>query len=138
MTIQEKQQQIIDDFEFLDDWEQKYEYLIDLGKGLKGFSEENRKEENMIKGCQSQVWLVAEKKEDKIYFQADSDGILPKGIVALLVNVYSGFTPKEILESNVDFISEIGLQEFLSPSRASGLSAMVKQIRFYALGYQSM
>lgn len=138
MTIQEKQQQIIDDFEFLDDWEQKYEYLIDLGKGLKGFSEENRKEENMIKGCQSQVWLVAEKKEDKIYFQADSDGILPKGIVALLVNVYSGFTPKEILESNVDFISEIGLQEFLSPSRANGLSAMVKQIRFYALGYQSM
>lgn len=138
MTIEDKQQQIINDFKYLDDWEQKYEYLIDLGKELKNFPEKYRKEENKIKGCQSQVWLVAEKKDDKIYFQADSDGILPKGIVSLLVQVYSGFTPKEVLDSNMDFISEIGLQEFLSPSRANGLSYMVKQIRHYALAYLSL
>jgi cysteine desulfuration protein SufE len=109
MTIQEKQQEIIEEFEFLDDWEQKYE---------------------------SKVWLDAEFKEGKLFFNADSDGILPKGIVSLLVRIYSGHSTQEILDSDFDFISKIGLQEFLSPSRANGLMAMTKQIKFYAVAFQ--
>lgn len=136
MTIEEKQQEIIDDFEFIDDWEQKYEYIIDLGKQLSPLAEEKKTEENLIKGCQSKVWLDAEFKDEKIYFNADSDGILPKGIVALLTSVYSGYSVAEILNANFDFIKKIGLQEFLSPSRANGLMAMTKQIKFYALAYQ--
>lgn len=136
MTIKEKQQEIIDDFEFMNDWEEKYEYIIDLGKQLKGIPEEKKIDENLIKGCQSKVWLDAEFKNGKLFFNADSDGILPKGIVALLVNIYSGHTVEELLNSDFDFISEIGLQEFLSPSRANGLMAMTKQIKFYAVAYQ--
>ncbi|RST25693.1 SufE family protein [Chryseobacterium lacus] len=136
MTIKEKQQEIIDDFEFLDDWEQKYEYIIDLGKQLKGLPEDRKTDENLIKGCQSQVWIDASYKDGKLFFDADSDGILPKGIVSLLVSIYSGHTTAEILDSDFDFIAEIGLQEFLSPSRANGLMAMTKQIKFYAVAYQ--
>lgn len=136
MTIQEKQQELINEFEFLDDWEQKYEYIIDLGKELKGLAEDKKTEENLIKGCQSKVWLYAEFKDGKLFFNADSDGILPKGIVSLLVRIYSGHTTKEILDSDFDFIAKIGLQEFLSPSRANGLMAMTKQIKFYAVAFQ--
>ena len=136
MSIKEKQQELIDDFAFLSDWEQKYEYIIDLGKELKGLPEEKKKEDILIKGCQSQVWLDAELREGKIFFLADSDGILPKGIISLLVGVYSGHTAEEILAADFDFISKIGLQEFLSPSRANGLASMIKQIKFYAVAYQ--
>ena len=136
MGIKEKQQELIDDFAFLSDWEQKYEYIIDLGKELKGLPEEKKKEDILIKGCQSQVWLDAELHDGKIFFLADSDGILPKGIISLLVGVYSGHTAEEILDSDFDFISKIGLQEFLSPSRANGLASMIKQIKFYAVAYQ--
>lgn len=136
MTIQQKQQEIIKDFEFLGDWEQKYEYLIDLGKELKPLPEELKTEENLIKGCQSQVWISASLDEGKIYFEADSDGILPKGIVAMLSHIYSGHSANEILDSDFKFIEEIGLQEFLSPSRANGLTSMTKQIKFYAVAYQ--
>ena len=136
MSIKEKQQELIDDFAFLSDWEQKYEYIIDLGKELKGLPEEKKKENILIKGCQSQVWLDAELRDGKIFFLADSDGILPKGIISLLVGVYSGHTAEEILDSDFDFISKIGLQEFLSPSRANGLASMIKQIKFYAVAYQ--
>ncbi len=136
MSIKEKQQELIDDFAFLSDWEQKYEYIIDLGKELKGIPEEKKKEDILIKGCQSQVWLDAELRDGKIFFLADSDGILPKGIISLLVGVYSGHTAEEILDSDFDFISKIGLQEFLSPSRANGLASMIKQIKFYAVAYQ--
>lgn len=136
MSIKEKQQELIDDFAFLSDWEQKYEYIIDLGKELKGLPEEKKKEDILIKGCQSQVWLDAELRDGKIFFFADSDGILPKGIISLLVGVYSGHTAEEILDSDFDFISKIGLQEFLSPSRANGLASMIKQIKFYAVAYQ--
>jgi len=136
MSIKEKQQELIDDFAFLSDWEQKYEYIIDLGKELKGLPEEKKKEDILIKGCQSQVWLDAELHDGKIFFLADSDGILPKGIISLLVGVYSGHTAEEILDSDFDFISKIGLQEFLSPSRANGLASMIKQIKFYAVAYQ--
>ena len=136
MGIKEKQQELIDDFAFLSDWEQKYEYIIDLGKELKGLPEEKKKEDILIKGCPSQVWLDAELRDGKIFFLADSDGILPKGIISLLVGVYSGHTAEEILAADFDFISKIGLQEFLSPSRANGLASMIKQIKFYAVAYQ--
>ena len=136
MSIKEKQQELIDDFAFLSDWEQKYEYIIDLGKELKGLPEEKKNEDILIKGCQSQVWLDAELRDGKIFFLADSDGILPKGIISLLVGVYSGHTAEEILTADFDFISKIGLQEFLSPSRANGLASMIKQIKFYAVAYQ--
>ena len=136
MSIKEKQQELIDDFTFLSDWEQKYEYIIDLGKELKGLPEEKKNDDILIKGCQSQVWLDAELRDGKIFFLADSDGILPKGIISLLVGVYSGHTAEEILAADFDFISKIGLQEFLSPSRANGLASMIKQIKFYAVAYQ--
>ena len=136
MSIKEKQQELIDDFAFFSDWEQKYEYIIDLGKELKGLPEEKKKEDILIKGCQSQVWLDAELRDGKIFFLADSDGILPKGIISLLVGVYSGHTAEEILAADFNFISKIGLQEFLSPSRANGLASMIKQIKFYAVAYQ--
>lgn len=136
MTIKEKQQELINDFSFLEDWEQKYEYIIDLGKELKGLPEDKKTEENLIKGCQSKVWIDARFEDGKLYFEADSDGILPRGIVSMLVSIYSGHSTQEILDSDFKFIEEIGLQEFLSPSRANGLMAMTKQIKFYAVAYQ--
>lgn len=136
MSIQEKQQDLINTFSFLDDWEEKYEFIIDLGKELKPMPEEKKTENCLIQGCQSQVWLDAELQDGKIYFHADSDGILPKGIISLLVGVFSGHTAEEILASDFDFISKIGLQEFLSPSRANGLASIVKQIKFYAVAFQ--
>lgn len=136
MTIKEKQQQLIEDFSFMEDWEAKYEYIIDLGKSLQEMPAEKKSDANLIKGCQSKVWIDAEFKDGKLFFNADSDGILPKGIVSMLVSLYSGHTTEEILSSDFDFISKIGLQEFLSPSRANGLMAMTKQIKFYAVAYQ--
>ena len=136
MTIKEKQQETVDAFAFLEDWEQKYEYIIDLGKELPGMPESQKTEDNLIKGCQSKVWIDVDFKEGKLHFNADSDGILPKGIVSLLVSIYSGHSTQEILDSDFRFIEEIGLQEFLSPSRANGLMAMTKQIKFYAVAYQ--
>ena len=136
MTIQEIQREVVEEFEFLEDWEQKYEYIIDLGKELKALPEDKKTDDNLIKGCQSKVWIDARMEDGKLYFDADSDGILPKGIVALLVRIYSGHPVKEIIDSDFKFIEEIGLQEFLSPSRANGLMAMTKQIKFYALAYQ--
>lgn len=136
MTIKEKQNEIVAEFDFLADWEQKYEYIIDLGKQLPALSDEVKTDENLIKGCQSKVWIDVKYENDKLRFLADSDGILPKGIVSLLVSIYSGHTTDEILNSDFDFISQIGLQEFLSPSRANGLMAMTKQIKFYAVAYQ--
>lgn len=136
MTIKEKQNELIEEFSFLEDWEQKYEYIIDLGKELKGISDEKKIDDNLIRGCQSKVWIDARFEDGKLFFDADSDGILPKGIVALLVQIYSGHETQEILDSDFDFIEKIGLQEFLSPSRANGLMAMTKQIKFYAVAYQ--
>lgn len=136
MTIQEKQQAIIDDFEFLEDWEQKYEYIIDLGKGLKGFPEAERTDDNLIRGCQSKVWIYPKFEDHKIYYLADSDGILPKGIVAMLSQIFSGHSAKEVLEADFEFIKTLGLQEFLSPTRANGLMAMTKQIKFYAVAFE--
>ena len=136
MTIKEKQQETVEEFDFMEDWEQKYEYIIDLGKELAGISDDKKTDDNLIKGCQSKVWIDAEFKDGKLYFNADSDGILPKGIISLLVSIYSGHSTQEILDSDFKFIEEIGLQEFLSPSRANGLMAMTKQIKFYAVAFQ--
>lgn len=137
MTIEEKQQEIIDEFTVFEDWMDKYQYLVDLNKSLKPFPEEYRTDDNLIKGCQSRVWIFAVKKDGKINFYGDSDAIIVKGIVSLLINVFSGFTPEEILKADFNFIDEIGLKEHLSPTRSNGLLAMVKQMRLYALAFSA-
>src|SRR5690625_6189284 len=129
MTIQEIQNEIIDEFSFFDNWEQRYEYLIELGNEINPVTDEVKTDDKIIKGCKSTVWLYAKIEDDKIVFQADSDAILPKGLAALLVRIYNHQRPEDILASNTDFIQEIGLQEFLSPTRANGLLAMIKQFK---------
>jgi cysteine desulfuration protein SufE len=133
MTIQEIQDTIVDEFSMFDDWMQRYEYIIDLGKALPLIDEQYKTEDNIIKGCQSKVWVHAEQNEDKIVFTADSDAILTKGIIAILIRAFSNQKAADILEANTDFIDEIGLKEHLSPTRANGLVSMVKQIKMYAL-----
>ena len=118
-----------------DDWMQRYEYIIELGKSLPLIDEQYKTEENIIKGCQSKVWVHGELADDKIVFTADSDAILTKGIIAILIRVFSNQNPADILNANTDFIDEIGLKEHLSPTRANGLVSMIKQIKMYALAY---
>ncbi len=137
MTIQEREAEIIEEFSVFDDWMDKYSYLIDLGNELEPYNDEYRKEEYLIKGCQSQVWLNAEYKDDKVYYSGDGDAIIVKGIVAILINVLSGHTPEEILECDFSFIDKIGLKEHLSPTRSNGLNAMIKQMRLFALAIKS-
>ncbi|WP_299714031.1 SufE family protein [uncultured Tenacibaculum sp.] len=137
MTIKEIQEEIIDEFSMFEDWMERYEYIIELGKSLPIIDDEYKLDENLIKGCQSKVWMHSEIDTDKIKFTADSDAILTKGIVALLLRVYSDQTPKAILEADTNFIDEIGLKEHLSPTRANGLVSMVKQIKMYAIAQQS-
>ncbi len=135
MTIKETQQQIVEEFSIFQDWMDKYEYLIELGKSLPVISENAKSESNLIKGCQSRVWLNAEYSGGKLYFTADSDAIITKGIISLLVRVFSDKTPDEILNSDISFLDEIGLNDNLSPTRANGLLSMVKQIKYYAAVY---
>lgn len=137
MTIQEIQEEIVDEFSMFDDWMQRYEYIIELGKSLPLIDEQYKTEENIIKGCQSKVWVHAEQQEDKVVFTADSDAILTKGIIAILIRTFSNQTPKQILDANTNFIDEIGLKEHLSPTRANGLVSMIKQIKMYALAFQA-
>ena len=132
MTIEEAQKQVVEEFSFFTDWMEKYEYLIELGKLLPPFPQEKKRDEHLIVGCQSRVWLDGRFEEGKIIFRADSDAIITKGIVSLLIKVFSGHTPKEIMEANVDFIDQIGLKEHLSPTRANGLLSMIQQIKAYA------
>ena len=120
-----------------DDWMQRYEYMIELGKSLPIISDEHKTDDNIIKGCQSKVWVHAEMKNDKIVFTADSDAIITKGIIAILIRVFSNQHPKDIIEADTNFIDEIGLKEHLSPTRANGLVSMVKQIKMYAIAYQT-
>jgi cysteine desulfuration protein SufE len=136
MTIKEIQEEIIDEFNLFDDWMERYEYIIETGKSLPLITESNRIGDNLIKGCQSKVWLHADYTNDKLIFTADSDAILTKGIIALLLRIYSHQNPKNILESELYFIDEIGLKEHLSPTRANGLVSMVKQLKLYALAFQ--
>jgi Cysteine desulfuration protein SufE len=135
MSIKETEQQIVDEFSLFTDWLDKYEYLIDLGRSLPIIKESGRDEKNLIKGCQSRVWLAADYSDGKIWFTADSDAIITKGIISLLVRVFSGRTPQEIIDADQILLKEIGLEENLSPTRANGLLSMIKQIKFYAVAF---
>lgn len=133
MTIEEIEKEIIDEFAVFDDWMDKYAYLIEIGSGLKGMDEAHKTEDNLIRGCQSRVWFHADLKDGILYFTADSDAIITKGIAGLLIRVFSGQKPGDIAKADLHFIDEIGLTQHLSPTRSNGLLAMVKQIKMYAL-----
>lgn len=137
MQIEEIQDEIVDEFSMFDDWMQRYEYLIDLGKSLPLIEEQYKTEDRLIKGCQSQVWVHAEMKDGKVIFTADSDAFITKGIISLLTRVFSNQTPEDIAQAEVKFIDEIGLKEHLSPTRANGLVSMIKQMKLYAVAYQA-
>lgn len=139
MTIKEIQDEIVDEFSMFeeDNWDERYQYVIDLGKTLPLIDEKYKTNENIIKGCQSKVWVHGEMQDDKIVFTADSDAILTKGIIAILIRTFSKQTPSEILEADTKFIDEIGLKDHLSPTRANGLVSMIKQIKMYALAFNA-
>ncbi len=137
MEIKEVQDEIVDEFSMFDDWMQRYEYIIELGKNLPLIDDSLKTEENTIKGCQSKVWLAAHEDNGIVKFTADSDAILTKGIIAILIRVFSDQSPSDILAADTNFIDEIGLKEHLSPTRANGLVSMIKQIKMYALAFQS-
>ena len=137
MLINEIQDEIIEEFSSFDDWMDRYSLLIDYGNGLEAFPEVDKNEKNLIDGCQSKVWFTAEMRDGKVIYHGDSDAILVRGIVALLIRVLSNHTPKEIVDTNLYFIDEINLREHLSPTRSNGLNAMLKQMRLFALTYQA-
>lgn len=137
MTINETQDSIIEEFTLFDDWLDKYNYIIEIAKDLPIIGDKFKVSQNLISGCQSKVWLNAELENDNIRFTADSDAIITKGIISLLVKVYDNRTPKEIIDSEIYFIKKIGLEENLSPTRANGLLSMMKQIKLYAIAYNS-
>ncbi|PCJ28828.1 MAG: Fe-S metabolism protein SufE [Flavobacteriales bacterium] len=137
MTIQESQEEIVEEFALFDEWMDKYEHIIELGKDLPIIKEQHKTEENLIKGCQSRVWLYAEMKGENIIYTANSDAIITKGIIALMIRVFSNHTPKEIAQSDLFFIDQIGLKEHLSPTRSNGLVSMVKQIKMYSIAFQA-
>ena len=137
MRIEEIQNDIIEEFALFDDWMQRYDYMIELGRSLPLIDDKYKTDDHLIKGCQSKVWLHAEMNDGKIEFTADSDAIITKGIVAILIRVFSNQPPAEIIDAKTDFIDEIGLKEHLSPTRANGLVSMIKQIKMYAIAYQT-
>jgi len=137
VIIQDIQNEIIDEFSMFDDWMERYEYMIDLGKSMPLINDQYKTDDNLIKGCQSKVWVHAEMTDKAVIFTADSDAIITKGIIAILIRVFSNQHPKAIIEANTDFIDEIGLKEHLSPTRANGLVSMIKQLKMYALAYQT-
>lgn len=137
MTINEIQDEIIEEFSGLDDWMDRYSFIIELGNAVEPIEEKYRTPEYLIEGCQSRVWMVAEQVDGQVNFRADSDAIIVKGIISLLVRVLSGHTPQEILDADLYFIRQVGLQEHLSPTRSNGLVAMVKQMRMYALAFKA-
>ncbi|MDE6928633.1 MAG: SufE family protein [Muribaculaceae bacterium] len=137
MTIQQRQQELIDEFADIDDWMDRYGYIIDMGNALPPIDEKLKTPDRLIEGCQSRVWLDAEFRDGKVYYVADSDAIIVKGMISMLVSVLSGHTPDEILDAKLNFIDEIGLAEHLSPTRSNGLLAMVKQMRLYALAFKN-
>lgn len=136
-AISDIQEEIIDEFMLFEDWMQRYEYIIDLGKSLPLIDEAHKTEDNLIKGCQSKVWVHADMQEDKLHFTADSEAILTKGIIAILIRVFSGQPPQVIIDAGTDFIDQIGLKEHLSATRANGLVSMIKQMKLYAVAFQS-
>lgn len=138
MTINESQDEIIEEFELFDDWADKYEYIIDLGKKLKGLPEEQKTEDNIIKGCQSRVWLNARKDDESLIFDADSEAIIVKGLVNMLIRVLSGHTPQEIAKADLYFMEKIGMSQHLAQTRSNGLASMVKQMKNYAIVFGSI
>ncbi len=136
-TIKQLQDEVIEEFSELDDWMDRYQLLIDLGNEQTPLDEQYKTEQNLIEGCQSRVWLQADYKDGVVHFQAESDALIVKGIISLLIQVVSGHTPDEILENDLYFIERIGLKEHLSPTRSNGLLAMVKQMRMYALAFKA-
>ena len=137
MTIKAIQEELIEEFAMFDYWMQRYEYMIDLGKSLPLIDKQNKTDDRVIKGCQSKVWLDADLKGDKMVFSADSDAIITKGIIAILIRTFNNQTPAAILNSNTDFIDQIGLKEHLSATRANGLTSMIKKLKLYATAYQA-
>ena len=137
MSIKERQEEVIEEFALFEDWMDKYEHLISLGKELPLIDEAKKVEENIIKGCQSRVWLAADLEDGRINYTADSDAIITKGIISLMIRVLTDKAPKEIAEADLFFIDEVGLKEHLSPTRSNGLVSMVKQMKMYALAYQT-
>jgi len=137
VTIQDIQNDIIEEFSMFEDWEERYQYMIDLGKTLPLIDSQYKIDSNLIKGCQSKVWVHAEMKDDKVTFTADSDAIITKGIIAILIRVFSNQHPKDIIDADTSFIDAIGLKEHLSPTRANGLVNMIKQLKMYAIAYQT-
>ncbi len=135
-TIEETENEIVEEFSLFDGWEDKYEYIIDLGKKLHPLEDEYKKEENKVKGCQSSVWMVANEKDGRIFFKAESDAVIVKGLVSMLIRVLSGHTPDEIINATLDFINKIGMTSHLAQTRSNGLFAMVKQMKNYALAYK--
>ncbi len=138
MTIQEIQNQIVEEFEIFDDWMDKYEYIIELGNGLAFFDDKNKTPSNLIQGCQSRVWLNGELEDGKIVFSADSDAIITKGIVAILIRVANNRTPEEVMNIDFNFIEKIGLRENLSPTRANGLVSMIKNMKAYGIAFDAI
>lgn len=138
MTIEEVQQEIIADFSIYEDWMDKYTYLIELGNELEPIDAAYKTDQNLIRGCQSRVWLQQRLEGERLFFEAESDALIVKGLVALLLKVFSGRTPQEILDAEPHFIDEIGLRQHLSPTRSNGLMSMVKQIKLYALAYRQI
>jgi len=136
-SIQEIQNEIVDEFSMFDDWMDRYEYMIDLGKSIPVIDEQYKTDDNIIKGCQSKVWVHADLDDNKVNFSADSDAIITKGIIAILIRAWSGQKPADIIAADTAFIDEIGLKEHLSPTRANGLVSMIKQLKMYAIAYQS-
>jgi cysteine desulfuration protein SufE len=137
MSIDKTQAEIVEEFSLFDDWMQRYEYMIDLGKSLPIIDPKYKTDDHIIKGCQSKVWVHADMEDDKVKFTADSDAIITKGIIAILIRTFSNHSPQEILNADTSFIDQIGLKEHLSPTRANGLVSMIKQIKLYALAYQT-
>ncbi|WP_026754558.1 SufE family protein [Sediminibacter sp. Hel_I_10] len=137
MSISEIQEEIIEEFAMFEDWEERYQYMIDLGKSLPLIDEKYKTEDHIIKGCQSRVWVHAAMNDDKVEFTADSDAIITKGIIAILIRAFSNQNPNAIIEANTDFIDKIGLKEHLSPTRANGLVSMIKQLKMYAIAYKT-
>lgn len=137
MDIHEKQERIIKEFKVLGDWQERYKHIIKLGQKLAPLEEEHKKDENLVRGCQSQVWLIAELQDGKVIFKADSDAAITKGLVALMVRFYSGEDPDTIMTTKPEFIEKIGMQEHLSPTRSNGLVSMVKQMKIYAMAFKS-
>src|SRR5690242_4904389 len=137
-SIKEREEEIIDEFSLFDSWEEKYEYIIDLGKKLEPLDEKYKVPENIIKGCQSTVWLTSEFKDGKVFYKADSDAVIVKGLISMLIKVLSDNTPDDILNAKLDFINEIGMMTHLAQTRSNGLLSMIKQIKNYALAYKSI